>query len=114
MSPLSRRSLFKGAAALAGAAAFSRAAPAFADAGDKSALLCIFLNGGYNSLFCSADSFVPAGTFGCSAGNVKALANGLVVDNATFGTLPQIALDHMASVGIRHGLTAHEAAQPAL
>jgi hypothetical protein len=114
MSSFSRRSLFKSAAALAGAAAFSRISPAFADAGDKSALLCIFLDGGYNSLFCSADSFVGAGTFGCSSGNVMGLANGLVVDAPTFGTMPQFALQHMASVGINHGFTAHEAAQGSL
>jgi hypothetical protein len=117
MSNFSRRSLFKGAAGLAGAAALSRISPAFAQAVpavDKPTLLCIFTGGGYNSLFASADSFLAAGTFGVNAGNVKQLANGLAVDAPTFGTMPQFALDHMASVGVRHGLTAHEAAQPSL
>src|SRR5258705_5896711 len=44
---------------------------------------------------------------------MKRLANGLVVDAPTFGTLPQYALDHMASVGVRHGITGHGAAQAA-
>ncbi len=114
MSNFTRRSLFKGAAGLAGMAAMSRLTPAFAAPGDKTTLLCIFLEGGYNSLFSSADSFVAGGEFGASGSTAKMLGNGLAVDNATFGTMPQYALDHMSSVGIRHGLTAHEAAQPQL
>src|SRR5687767_1633896 len=111
-SSFSRRSLIKGATALA---ALGKVSPAFAQAApDKSALLIVFLNGGYNSLFCSHDSFQGAGTFGCSAGNGKDLGNGLIVDAATYGTMPAYAQAHMASVGIRHGLTAHEAAQPSL
>lgn len=113
MSHFSRRSMLKGAAGLAGLAAMSRVSPSFAQtAPDKTTLLVIFLEGGYNSLFASADSFLGSGDFGVSAGNVKQLANGLAVDMPTFGTMPQYALDHMASVGVRHGLTAHEAAQP--
>ncbi|MBK7864517.1 MAG: DUF1501 domain-containing protein [Archangiaceae bacterium] len=104
----------KSAAALASAATLGRGATALAQTTDKPALLCVFLNGGYNALFASHDSFQGAGTFGCSAGNGRDLGNGLVVDAATFGTLPAFALQHMASVGIRHGLTAHEAAQPSL
>lgn len=114
MSNFTRRSLFKGAAGLAGMAAMSRISPAFAAAGDKTTLLCIFLQGGYNSLFASADSFVAGGTFGAGGATAKQLGNGLAVDASTFGTMPQYAQDHMASVGIRHGLTAHEAAQPQL
>jgi hypothetical protein len=117
MSSFSRRSLFKSAAALAGAAAFSRLTPAFAGTASNNAaqntLLCIFLDGGYNSLFCSADSFVSGGTFGCTSGNVMDLGNGLVVDS-TFGSMPAFAQSHMASVGINHGFTAHEAAQGSL
>ena len=113
-SPFSRRSLLKGAAAAAGAAALARVAPASAQSApaDKPALLIVFLNGGYNSLFGSHDSFQGTGAFGCSAGNGRDLGNGLVVDAATFGTMPAFALSHMASVGVRHGMTAHEAAQP--
>src|SRR5581483_8772101 len=81
---------------------------------EKNAVLVIFLNGGYNSVFCSADSYLGAGTFGVTGSNmVKMLGNGLAVDAPTFGTLPQYALDHMATVGIRHGITSHDAAQAA-
>ena len=115
-SPFSRRSLLKGAAAVASAATLGRVAPAFAQAAptDKSTLLCVFLNGGYNSLFASHDSFHAAGTFGCSMGNARDLGNGLIVDAPTFGTMPAFALTHMSSVGVRHGLTAHESAQASL
>lgn len=118
MNKLSRRSLFKGAAALAGTAALSRVTPAFAQSAEKSALLVVFLESGYNALFGSADSFVSAGTFGCTADNVRDLGKGLVIDKLTLGTglsnLPTIgdfAMTHMASVGIAHGQTAHESAQ---
>ncbi|MBX7100096.1 MAG: DUF1501 domain-containing protein [Myxococcaceae bacterium] len=113
MSSFSRRGLLQGAAALAGASLLPSKAFAQA-AAPKSTLLCIFLDGGYNALFGSADSFLAGGTFGTSAGTVKTLGGGLAVDAPTFGTMPQVALDRMASVGVRHGLTAHEAAQPSL
>ncbi len=114
MSNFSRRSMMQGAAGLAGLAAMSRVGPSFAQSalGDHTTLLIIFLDGGYNALFGSADSFLGTGAFGTSAGSVKQLANGLAIDASTFGTMPQYAQDHMASVGVRHGLTAHEAAQP--
>lgn len=119
MSRFSRRSWLKGLAGLSGAAVAARAglwpSTAFADTTitEKSALLVVFLQGGYNSVFCSADSYAGAGTFGVTGSNQKVLGNGLVVDGPTFGTLPQFALDHMATVGVRHGLTSHEAAQNA-
>ena len=117
----SRRSLMQATGAVAGGLAASRLTgqgllshTAFGQVAiEKPALLCIFLNGGYNSVFCSADSYAGAGTFGVTAGNQKALANGLVIDAPTYGTLPQYALDHMATVGIRHGITSHGAAEAA-
>ncbi|MBK7859488.1 MAG: DUF1501 domain-containing protein [Archangiaceae bacterium] len=121
-TPFSRRQLIHGAGAAAGFAAASRLTGSGLFTGvanaqvaaEKSAVLVIYLNGGYNSVFPSADSYRAAGTFGITGDNtMKALANGLVVDAATFGTLPQYALDHMASVGVRHGITAHGAAQNA-
>jgi hypothetical protein len=115
MSNFSRRSLFKATAGLAGAAALSKVSPAFAQSvPDKTTLVMIHLDGGYNALFGSADSFLGAGTFGTSGSTVKMLGNNLAVDAPTFGTMPQIALDHMASVGVDHGLTAHESAQTSM
>jgi hypothetical protein len=78
---------------------------------EEPAVLMIFLRGGYNALFGSADSFVPNGSFGCTATNTLALGNGLVVDNPTFGTLPLIARQHMAQIGINHGLSSHDPAR---
>lgn len=113
---LSRRQWLQGAAGLAGAGAAARLGlwPGVARADEtqpKAAVLVVFLNGGYNALFGSADSFASEGTFGVSGSNQRALGNGLVVDGATFGNLPTFALQHMATVGIKHGLTSHEAAQ---
>jgi hypothetical protein len=114
--------LFQGAGAVAGLAAASKLTgsgliTSLAQAQvapEKNAVLVVFLNGGYNSVFCSADSYLGAGTFGVSsATKVKMLTNGLAVDAPTFGTLPQYALDHMATVGIRHGITSHAAAENA-
>ncbi len=118
----SRRSLIQATGAVAGGLAASRmmtgdgliSRTAFGQAaGEKSALLVVYLSGGYNALFGSADSFAGAGTFGVAAGNQKALGGGLVIDAPTYGTLPQFALDHISTVGIRHGITAHGAAQNA-
>lgn len=103
-------------AGVAGAGAAARLglmpSTAFAqEAPEKAAVLVVFLNGGYNALFGSADSFAGEGTFGVTGSNQRVLGNGLVVDGPTFGNLPQFALEHMATVGIRHGITSHEAAQ---
>lgn len=113
---LSRRNLLKGAAAAAGAAAGSGllgpfAGKAHAQALEEPALLVVFLRGGYNALFSSADSFVSAGSFGVTSTNVRALGNGLVVDDATFGTLPAAALSNMATIGVNHGLSSHDPAR---
>ncbi len=116
MTRLSRRQWLQGVAGVAGAAAASRLGlfpgTAFAqEVPQKAAVLVVWLNGGYNALFGSADSFAGAGTFGVAGGNMRDLGNGLVVDRPTLGTLPDFALAHMATVGVRHGITSHEAAQ---
>jgi hypothetical protein len=116
MNRFSRRQWLQGVAGLTGAAAAARLglmpSTAFAQqAPEKAALLVVFLNGGYNALFGSADSFASDNTFGVTASNQRPLGNGLVIDGPTFGNLPAFALEHMATVGVRHGLTSHEAAQ---
>ena len=113
---ISRRQWLKGIAGVAAAGTASRLGlmPSVAwgqEAPEKAALLVVFLNGGYNALFGSADSFAGEGTFGVTGSNQRVLGNGLVVDGPTFGGLPAFALGHMATVGIRHGITGHEAAQ---
>lgn len=107
----SRRSLLQGALAAAGAAAASKAGIANAQVAEESAVVMIFLRGGYNALFSSADSFSSGGTFGCAPGNVTSLGNGLVIDSATYGTLPQIARNNMAAIGVNHGISSHDPAR---
>lgn len=120
----SRRSLMQATGAVAGGLAASRlmtgdgllSRTAYGQvAGEKPALLVIYLSGGFNAVFGSADSFAPAGTFGVAAGNQRVLggAGNLVIDAPTFGTMSPYTLGHMATVGIRHGITAHGAAQNA-
>lgn len=116
MNRFSRRQWLQGVAGLTGAAAAARLglmpSTAFAQqAPEKAALLVVFLNGGYNALFGSADSFASDNTFGVTASNQRPLGNGLVIDGPTLGNLPAFALEHMATVGVRHGLNSHEAAQ---
>lgn len=119
-SRLSRRTLIQGAAATAAGLAYTNLhqgsvlPTAFGQvAPEKPALLVIFLSGGYNALFSSADSFISDGTFGVTGSNVKDLGNGLIVDAATYGTMPAAAQSKMATVGIRHGITSHDGAQDA-
>lgn len=122
-TPFSRRQLIQGAGAAAGIAAAGKLSgsglftgTAHAQlAGKKPAVLVVYLNGGYNSVFPSTDSYRGAGTFGVTGDTImRDLGNGLIVDAPTFGTnLPAYALTHMASVGVRHGITSHGTAQNA-
>src|SRR5690242_9447693 len=92
---LSRRQILGGTAALAGAWAASHltgdgllpSARAQIVGPEKNALLLIITEGGYNALFSSADSFLNT-SFGVTSGNVRQLANRLVVDASTYGTFP--------------------------
>jgi hypothetical protein len=110
---LSRRTILQGAGAagasglILGPDGISRA---LAQGAPEPSVVVIYLRGGYNALFSSADSFAPAGTFGVSTGNMKNLGNNLFIDNATFGTLPALAQQHMAAVGVNHGSSSHETA----
>lgn len=109
---ISRRAWLKGLGAIAGASLASRAVgEASAAPAGKAAVVSIFFEGGFNALFSSAGSFSAAGSFGCSAGNVADLGQGLVVDKATIGALPAWALGHIAAIGVRHGATDHVNAQ---
>lgn len=73
-------------------------------------LVLIYLKGGYNALFSSADSFVGKGSFGVSESNVLELGGELVVDQS-FASLGEKVLSQMATVGIRHNRTGHPGAQ---
>jgi hypothetical protein len=115
----SRRDLIKVTAGISGVMAVGNMVPgilsseALAQTTDsKSAILVVYLQGGYNALFGSADSFSGAGTFGVTNANQLNLGNGLVVDNS-FATLSAFAKANMATVGVAHGIAAHGAARTA-
>lgn len=114
---LSRRGLLKGALAAAGAAAGSRAlGPWVGDAAaagtEPSHLVHIFFNGGLNALFAGcADKFLTGNVFGVTSTNIKNVGDGVFTDAATFGTLPQFALDHWAAIGMKHNNALHTTPQ---
>lgn len=105
---IGRRGLLRGMAGALGASVGSRIwTPGTAHAAEeKSAVVVLHFVGGYNALFCSADSFINR-AFGVTGDNVRDLGNGLVVDKGTIGTLPDFALKHMATIGNRHGTSDH-------
>ncbi len=108
MSRLSRRTLLQtGLAAGLGAPLLGRPRMAHAQARKKPAVVLLWLHGGYNCLFSSADSCVADGVFGVTSGNVRDVGNGVVVDASTLGTLPPEVLAHMSTVGVHHGRADH-------
>lgn len=113
---LSRRSLLKGALATGGAAIGSRiAGPVIGEAlaaPEPSHFVHIFFNGGLNALFAgNADKFLTGNVFDVTSSNIKEIGNGVFTDAATFGTFPQIALDHWAAIGMKHGSALHTTPQ---
>jgi hypothetical protein len=116
---LTRRRFLAGGAALVGAGAVSchrLNEPAMTPAvsadspklgqvhGVPPTLVVLWLNGGPAGLFNSARSFLPSGSFGVTANNVRDLGNDLYVDAGSLGALPPSALAHMASINFRHGI----------
>jgi hypothetical protein len=114
----SRRGFLKGALAAAGAAAGSRMGgplvkSALADTGETSHLVHIYFNGGFNAYFAGQAKLFAGKAFGVADNTttIKDIGNGLTTDAATFGTLPQFALDHWGAVGIIHGQALHTTPQ---
>jgi hypothetical protein len=114
--PLSRRSLLKGGAALAGSLVLPMPPARAKHATEEGPSLVVFwLNGGPAGLFNSADSFLATGAFGVTTNAVRALGNGLFVDAGSLGALPAAALAHMASINFRHDVVRpHEHARAAV
>lgn len=113
----SRRGFLRGVGIAAGAAVGTRIAgkewerEARAATGERSVVISVFLNGGYNALFSSADSFQGA-SFGVTNNNVTQLQNGLVVDRSFADVGFNAAwMGRMVSIGNRHGSTDHGTAQ---
>jgi hypothetical protein len=105
----SRRSLLKAAAGLTGAAIGTRLAGSSfigtARAAEKSALLVLFFEGGYNQMFSSTDTVV--GRFGVTDAEVMPVGNGLAIHGPTLGQLPTFATQHMATIGCTVGSFEH-------
>jgi hypothetical protein len=114
--PISRRGLLKGALAAGGAAIGSRIAGPFAReafaAGEPAHFVHIFFNGGLNALFSgNADKFLTGNVFGVTSSNIKEIGNGVFTDATTFGTFPQLALDHWGAIGMKHNQALHTTPQ---
>ena len=110
-----RRSIVQGLAA--GALALPllpRVARAAGTPHETPALVVVYLNGGPAGLFNNAASFLAKGSFGVTHDNVRSVADHFLVDKATFGSLPDTVLAHMASINFQHGFYSHELARAAL
>lgn len=111
-SKLSRRGLLKGALAAGGAAMGARVAGPLLGrawaAQETSHVVNVFLNGGLNALFAGcANQFTTSNVFDVTDSNIKNVGNGVFTDASTLGTLPDIALQHWAAIGMRHGNALH-------
>src|SRR5688572_9310657 len=115
----SRRDFLRGAGMAAGVLATTRL-PGFrlsrpahaAEPSEHPAVFLVYLRGGYNALFPSANSFLGNGAFGVRDANVQRVGTSdLYVDKASLGSLGAFALGHMASIGVKHGISAHPTAQ---
>ena len=116
----SRRDIFKKTLGTTGALAAGSMLPgsafltpqASAQSAASGSVVIIYLMGGYNALFSSADSFSGSGTFGVTPANMLDLGNNLIVDSV-FSPLSPFVKQHMAAVGVAHGISAHGSAQTA-
>src|SRR4051812_5843385 len=106
---LSRRGFLQALGIGTGLALTSRGARAAG--GEPTSVVVLHLQGGYNALFASADSLV--GKFGVTATNHKVLGNGKGpgIDQAWFDSMSTFTKQHMAAVGIAHGISNHPGAR---
>lgn len=122
---LSRRGFLKALGIGAGAAVGTRIpgasfiGEARAATTEPTAVVVLHLQGGYNALFASADTLV--GRFGVNGdgktnGNWRMFggANGFGIDLAWFDSMSPFTKQHMAAVGVRHGISNHPGARKAL
>jgi hypothetical protein len=110
MNQFSRRGLLKGALGIGAAAAGARMVGPWVGeaeaATETSHFVHIFFHGGLNALFAGCAQQLR-GSFGVTDNNMVAVGNGVHTDRDTFGTFPQLALDHWAAIGLRHGDANH-------
>ncbi|MFO0676573.1 MAG: DUF1501 domain-containing protein [Polyangiaceae bacterium] len=117
-SSISRRSLLKGFAAATGAALGTTMTKggllvpsAYAAPSEPTSVVVIYLDGGINAIFTGADAFMNQ-SFGVTANNMTMMGD-VGVDNVLANAIPQGMRSKVASIGVRHGISAHNTAQRA-
>lgn len=119
MDHFSRRRFLTAACVGAGAALGARIpgrsllGTAWAGTPEPTSVVCIFLNGGINAIFTGADAFSTSGAFGVTGSNTTNLG-GVVVDKTLADAIPQSLHPHVATIGVRHGISDHSVAQRSL
>ena len=114
----SRRGFLKGLGVGAGALLGTRIpgssliGVARAATAEPTTVVCVYLNGGINAIFTGADAFTNT-AFGVTGNNVSAFGN-VIVDKAVGDAVPAGAKTHVASIGIRHGISDHGNAERSL
>jgi hypothetical protein len=108
---MNRRQVLRAGAALVGGMVGQRVLGPFlprAEAAlETSHLVFVYYHGGFNGVFGGAGAAFRNKAFGVTDGNLKAVGDGVFTDAATFGTMPQFALDHWAAVGFVHNDPLH-------
>lgn len=118
MNGFSRRGFLKALGVSAGALAGTRLVgsnglegEAQAQAAEPSTIVMLHLVGGMNAMFGSAESL--RGRFGITANNFTKFGP-VAIDNTLATAMPTFSRQHVAAIGVRHGLTSHPAARTAL
>jgi len=101
---INRRQLFSGLGSAALLSMLPRGILA-AEPQERAALVVIHLRGGYNALFSSASGLI-GNEFGVTRNNVADFGNGVVVDRI-FDGFSSFTKNHMATIGINHGISGH-------
>ncbi|MCW5831752.1 MAG: DUF1501 domain-containing protein [Labilithrix sp.] len=119
MKPFSRRGFLKamgiGVGAVVGARlpGSSLVGVARAATPEPTSVVCVYLEGGINAILTGADAFTNT-AFGVNGGNITNIGGGVVVDNTMASAIPEGIRNHVACVGVRHGITDHGNAQRSL
>lgn len=105
-----RQFAMAGAAGLAGMY-MPRMAVSAAPTNAKKALVLVFLAGGQNQIFSSADSHLAAGSFGVTSSNISDLGNGVFIDKEFAQALGPDATARLGVFGVSHGQSGHDGGQ---
>lgn len=120
MKSLSRRGFLKAACVGAGAAVGahlpgrSLVGTAWAKTPEPTSVVCVYLDGGINAIFTGADALVGRNVFGASSSNTVDVGGGVVIDSSLANAIPQKLWPHVATIGVRHGISDHGVAQRSL